>query len=202
MNTQSIVPEQPHHLVVRGNNKRRVFSYPRDYRAYFELLSRALRATGCELHAACLMSNHIHLLVTPPDRQAIPRLLENVNQPYGLLRNAQRNATGKLFDRRYYCQAIENIAEQGIVTCFIERNPQHAGIAEDGEDYRWSTHRLSSGSDEPSEWWSERWRPTPWYESLASTPKARADEYRRVYQRYLEQGIEPEPPEGGWPLGA
>jgi len=41
------------------------FLQEQDYRFYLEALREAAQQAGCRVHAYVLMTNHVHLLVTP-----------------------------------------------------------------------------------------------------------------------------------------
>ena len=69
-------------VVQRGNNRRAVFFEDSDYRAYLDWLKKGARHYGVAVHAWCLMTNHVHLLVTPQVRQAVPRLLAYLGRHY------------------------------------------------------------------------------------------------------------------------
>jgi putative transposase len=55
----------PVHITHRGNNRQRCFYAESDYAFYLFHLRRLLPHAQCRLHAYCLMSNHVHLLLTP-----------------------------------------------------------------------------------------------------------------------------------------
>ncbi len=60
------LPGVPIHLVQRGQNREACFFTDEAFLAYREWLGDALKKTGCTLHAYVLMTNHVHLLLTPP----------------------------------------------------------------------------------------------------------------------------------------
>ena len=66
----------PHHIVLRGNNRRRLFSYPRDYLFFLGLMSAQLIRSDVGMHALCLMPNHVHLLATPFKEDAFGEIRE------------------------------------------------------------------------------------------------------------------------------
>lgn len=90
-----VVPGRPHHVVIRGNNRRRLFSYSSCYRRFLRYLADALRHTGCRLHALALMTNHVHLVITPPDAAALSSCVKRLAQRYAVQRNARFAASGK-----------------------------------------------------------------------------------------------------------
>ena len=60
-----ILPGQPQHVIQRGNNRQLIFTKERDYAFYLEKLMSAACEHGCQIHAYILMTNHVHLLVSP-----------------------------------------------------------------------------------------------------------------------------------------
>lgn len=73
----------PQHVVQRGNNRLPCFFDTADYRCYLTNLRAAAQRTGCAVHAYVLMTNHVHLLVTPTTVSAVSRRMQ-------MLRNGVR----------------------------------------------------------------------------------------------------------------
>ncbi|AJP48919.1 hypothetical protein PG1C_11755 [Rugosibacter aromaticivorans] len=65
----------PLHILWRGHNCEPCFLGEEDYQAYLYWLGEALRKEHCALHAYALMTNHVHLLITPQQAEAVPRLI-------------------------------------------------------------------------------------------------------------------------------
>lgn len=61
----------PVHVVQRGNNRQEVFYDEQDHRAYLRWLKEGAQRYGCAIHAYVLMTNHVHLLMTPEHEGAI-----------------------------------------------------------------------------------------------------------------------------------
>ena len=55
----------PSHVMTRGNNRSTCFFSERDYRRYLDFLVDACARYRVALHAYVLMTNHVHLLMTP-----------------------------------------------------------------------------------------------------------------------------------------
>ena len=55
----------PLHIVQRGHNREACFFCEEDYQSYLHWLGEALTRERVQLHAYALMTNHVHLLVTP-----------------------------------------------------------------------------------------------------------------------------------------
>ena len=59
------LPGIPAHVVQRGNNRQATFFCEDDYRFYLHCMAGAARRYGVAIHAYVLMTNHVHLLMTP-----------------------------------------------------------------------------------------------------------------------------------------
>jgi putative transposase len=69
------LPEQPLHVIQRGNNRQPIFFDGSDYARYRDWLAEAAAEYGCAVHAYVLMTNHVHLLVTPETAESLPRVI-------------------------------------------------------------------------------------------------------------------------------
>ena len=59
----------------RGHNLEPCFFAEEDYSSYLYWLGEALKEAGCALHAYVLMTNHVHLLLTPQKADTVPKLI-------------------------------------------------------------------------------------------------------------------------------
>ena len=72
----------PLHIVQRGHNREACFFCDEDHHAYLHWLSEALKKESCTLHAYVLMTNHIHLLITPERAETVPPLIIALGRRY------------------------------------------------------------------------------------------------------------------------
>ncbi|WP_240224804.1 transposase [Rheinheimera hassiensis] len=72
----------PCHVVQRGNNRQACFYCDDDFGFYMQSLNEALKRYQVELHAFVLMTNHVHLLMTPQDSEGISRVMQSVGRDY------------------------------------------------------------------------------------------------------------------------
>ena len=59
------LPGVPLHIIQRGNKRAACFFATKDYGCYLHHLQHLCQAEGVVLHAYVLMTNHVHLLLTP-----------------------------------------------------------------------------------------------------------------------------------------
>jgi REP element-mobilizing transposase RayT len=67
-----VIPDQPQHVILRGNNRAEIFWADADYSFYLEKLKLACDKRECSVHAYVLMTNHVYLLITPTKAWAKP----------------------------------------------------------------------------------------------------------------------------------
>ncbi len=91
----------PFHIVQRGHNRDACFFGEDDYVSYRYWLAEALKDTGCALHAYVLMTNHVHLPLTPPSGEAVSRFIMALGRRYVQYINKTYGRTGTLWSSRY-----------------------------------------------------------------------------------------------------
>ncbi len=84
----------PCHVIQRGNNRQACFAAEEDYHAYLGWLREAAERYRCAVHAYVLMTNHVHLLITPEDKEGISRLMQLVGRRFVQYFNHQSGRTG------------------------------------------------------------------------------------------------------------
>src|ERR1700742_4087496 len=96
-----VVPGLPHHLTHRGNRRQPVFLRDEDYAAYRALLAEGCRAAGVSVWAYCLMPNHVHLILQPPEAGALHAALGEAHRRYTRLVNFREGWRGYLWQGRF-----------------------------------------------------------------------------------------------------
>ncbi len=130
----------PVHIVQRGNNRQLIFFDTADYRKYLGWLKEGSERYGCTIHAYVLMTNHVHLLATPGDADAVSRMMQYVGRRYVPYINHAYGRSGTLWEGRFKSNAIDT--EAYLMTCmrYIELNPVRAKVVEAPDDYPWSSY--------------------------------------------------------------
>ena len=130
-----------HHVIQRGNNRSAMFQVPDDYRLYLELLGNASRKCQVQVHGYALMTNHVHLSVTPSTAASLPQLMKRIGETYVRHFNKHYERTGGLCEGRYRASLIQD--ERYWLTClrYIELNPVRARLVTSPELYEWSSYR-------------------------------------------------------------
>jgi putative transposase len=105
----------PLHIVQRGHNREACFFCEEDYQSYLHWLGEALTRERVQLHAYALMTNHVHLLVTPATGASVPRLIMSLGRRYVQYINRTYRRTGTLWDSRYKSSLID--ADSYLLSC-------------------------------------------------------------------------------------
>lgn len=145
-----VVPDVPLHVTQRGNNRCAIFHSRADRALYLALLREGTTRARCALHAYVLMSNHVHLLITPSTATSIADLMHRVSLSYARYFNASYGRTGTLWEGRFKSAPIGS--ERYFLACsqYIEANPVRAGMVEHPAQHPWTSfHRNALGADDP-----------------------------------------------------
>jgi putative transposase len=171
----------PVHVVQRGNNRQAIFFEENDYRVYLDWLAEAAAAHGCAIHAYVLMTNHIHLLMTPADGQAISATLQAIGRRFVPYINHCYGRTGTLWEGRFRASPVQ---EEGyLLVCYryIELNPVRAGMVELPAAYPWSSYRANGlGNHSPLV------SPHAAYLALGANGPERQAAYRGLFAAHID----------------
>lgn len=159
-------PGIPHHIVTRGNNRRRLFSYRPDYERFVDYMHEAFIRHRLPLHQLSVMPNHAHLTTTPPDKDALSAAMQSCLQRYSRRRNDARGGSGKLFEERFWCSPLWTLDDVEKVTLYADANAMSAGIVQHPADHVWSTCAIHYGQPERTRIPMTIWTPSDWYLSL------------------------------------
>ena len=103
-----ILPGQAQHVIQRGNNRQIIFQADNDYLYYLEKLHAAAELHQCDIHAYVLMTNHVHLLVTPHTEEGLGKMMQMLGRYYVQYYNHSYNRTGTLWEGRYKATLIDS----------------------------------------------------------------------------------------------
>ncbi len=172
----------PLHIVHRGNNRSACFLSDADYRFYLAHLEALARRFACFVHAYVLMTNHVHLLVTPSEADGASLLMKHLAQRYVQYVNRIYRRSGTMWEGRFKSSLVQT--QSYFLKCqrYIELNPVRAGMVAHPRDYPWSSYRVNGELLV-----SSLIRPHDCYVGLGETPEQRATAYRQLFQYQLDE---------------
>lgn len=169
------LPGVAQHVVQRGNARQACFFEAADYLCYLQALREAALRYACQVHAYVLMTNHVHLLLTPAATGAVARVMQAVGRRYVRHVNDSTGRTGTLWEGRYKASLVDS--ERYLLACYryIELNPVRAGMAASPGAYRWSSFAANgNGAHDPLV------APHAVYRRLGTTTEQRCVRYRAL----------------------
>ena len=195
-----ILPGIAVHVIQRGNNRSTCFHMDSDYQIYLLHLKELATKLSCQVHAYCLMSNHVHLLLTPPSADACIALMRNLGQRYVQYFNRRHDRTGTLWEGRFRSCVTES--RRYVLACYryIEMNPVRAGMVNGPASYPWSSYPANAGHR-----LQEMLVPHQEYLALGLEKQARYAAYRELFNDGLPQELLNSirgSTNGGYPLGS
>jgi len=175
-----VLPNQPQHVIVRGTNRADIFCADADYLFYLDKLQLASDKHHCKIHAYVLMSNHVHLLVTPKTEEGLSKFMQMLGRYYVQYFNDTYQRAGSLWEGRYKATLIDSA--EYLLTCmrYIEQNPVRAKIVAHAADYAWSSYAYNALGLA-----NELVRPHLEYVRLGDTPAVRETAYRRLFKHRI-----------------
>ena len=164
-----VIPNCPHHVTQRGNNRQDVFFVDDDRVTYLELLGEECAQHGVAIDGYCLMTNHVHLIATPRSKDSLAKGLGRTHFRYTQYVNRLHGRSGHLWQNRFYSCALDE-EHYWTAMAYVEQNPVRARLVRRPWSYRWSSAAAHCGRgrdrsgmldlDQWSEWlagndWSE-----------------------------------------------
>lgn len=134
------VAEGLYHVIQRGNDRQLIFFGDDDRRAFLNRLARCAADCACRVHAYCLMSNHLHLLVQT-SRPNLSVFGQQVFGGHALWMNRHHQRIGHLFQGRFTSRLVGEDPYLLQVSRYIHLNPVRARMVERPEEYPWSSMR-------------------------------------------------------------
>ena len=92
-----------------------------------------------QLHAWCVMPNHVHVLVTPLGANTLSSIVHSWKSFTANEANRQLGRSGRFWVPEYFDRAIRNERHFHVAAAYIEGNPVKAGLCETPEDWPWSS---------------------------------------------------------------
>jgi putative transposase len=195
-----ILPGVAVHVVQRGNNRVACFKQDSDYLVYLAHLRQLAEKYECSVHAYCLMTNHVHLLLTPESAGACTALMRDLGQRYVQYFNRRNERSGTLWEGRFRSCIVESA--HYVVACYryIESNPVRARMVEHPIGYLWSSYAANSGARA-----DPLVAPHAEYLALSMDADARRAAYRRLFEQAQDAPLIAairEATNGGYPLAS
>jgi len=132
---------QYYHLLNRANRGAEIFHEPGDYHAFIGLIGRAQDVVDLPVVAACLMPNHVHLVVHPRRSDDIPKWTRWLFTTHVRHYHEKYRTTGRLWQGRYKAFLAQDDHYLLTLMRYVERNALRKNLVDRAEDWRWGSLR-------------------------------------------------------------
>ncbi|HET7363045.1 MAG TPA: transposase [Burkholderiales bacterium] len=141
-----ILPGVALHIYQRGNDRKACFREDSDRLVYLSNLAELCKRWECALHAYCLMTNHVHLMLTPANEDGPASLIRDLGRRFVRYFNERYGRTGSLWEGRFHSCLLDS--GRYVLGCqrYIDLNPVRAGMVSSPGAYRWSSYAGNSGA--------------------------------------------------------
>ncbi|GFO71752.1 putative transposase [Bathymodiolus japonicus methanotrophic gill symbiont] len=141
---RTVFPDVPHHITQRGNRREDVFFTDEDRQLYLEWLLFYSQKHNVDVLAYCLMTNHVHLVLTPHSEDGLQKVLKPLHMRYSQYVNKIKGWRGHLWQGRFFSSPLDDAYTWSTIR-YVERNPVQAGMVEQAEKYYWSSAAAHCG---------------------------------------------------------
>jgi len=170
------LPDIPLHIIQRGNNRQPCFNTEKDYAVYIDKLREYATQFQVAIHTYVLMTNHVHLLVTPTTENGASQMMQSLGRYYVRYFNKRHRRSGTLWEGRFKTSLVDSDLYFLIVSRYIEINPVRAKMVNHPSDYIWSSYHFN-GLMKPIKLLT----PHPLYLGLGTTKELRAKRYTALF---------------------
>ncbi len=175
-------PGALYHVIFRGNAGQSIFFSEADRCRLFLLLQEGTCRFGYRVHAFCLMSNHIHLVLQAGD-VPLSKGMQNLAFRFTRWINLRERRSGHLFQGRYKAILVDADGYLLELVRYLHYNPVRAAMVTAPCGYRWSSHRAYLGDEKLP------WLTTDFVLALFGIGMPQA---RRAYVAFMAAGAEEE----------
>jgi REP element-mobilizing transposase RayT len=168
-----------YHVILRGNARQDIFFDDEDRCRFYLLIQEGTERYRHRIHAFCLMSNHIHLLVQVAD-VPLSRIMQNLSFRYTRWANWRQGKSGHLFQGRYKAVLVDADEYLLELVRYLHLNPVRAGMTKDPFEFPWSSHRAYCGKED-----------IPWLctDLTLSAFGRRGDTVRNNFRKFVREGL-------------
>ena len=173
------VPGGLYHIVLRGNARQDVFFTPADRHYFYGLLGEGVTRFGYRVHAFCLMTNHLHLVLQMGQKELSPGI-QNLSFRYTRYLNTRLKRVGHVFQGRFQAYLVDENRYGLALIRYIHLNPVRAKMVRSPDAYAWSSQRAYLGTEDLP------WLTTDW---VLGQFGSRASVARQRFAAFVESGL-------------
>lgn len=173
------------HVTTRCNNQNFYFQEDEDFAEYLKIIERAREKYGFKLHAYCLTSNHVHLLISTPIEDNLSKLMQYINGQYAKNYNRRHKKIGHFWGGRFHSTIIESENQLLNTIFYIELNMTRNGVTKHPKDWKWSSYNQHAKGEGPIS--------IDFHQIYIALGNARKERYKRyvnmINEKIIDKGL-------------
>lgn len=126
-----------YHVILRGNNRQNLFNEDQDRLFFIKRIKKYSEELGIEVHAYCLINNHVHILIGNANK-GMSLFVQKLANSYVFYFNRKYDRCGHLFQGRFKSEVILDDAQFKTVYRYILQNCEKAKLGK-VDQYRWNS---------------------------------------------------------------
>lgn len=174
----------PQHIIQRGNNRQVCFASEQDMAVYANFLEEYAQQYSVSIHAWVFMTNHVHLLATPNDVEAISNMMQALGRRYVRYFNREYQRSGTLWEGRFKSSLVQSETYSLQCQRYIELNPVRANMVSDPADYVWSSYQSNALGKKIA-----LYSPHDEYLRLGKNAEQREEVYRSLFRAHVDDKL-------------
>lgn len=138
-----------YHAMNRANGRLGIFKKPLDFIAFENILAEGIERFEMRVCGYCIMSNHWHMLLWPPEDDTMPRFMHWITVTHARRWHMAHGTTGigHIYQSRYKSFPVQSNGRYLKVLRYIEANPLAAGMVQAAGEWPWSSFACRFGGD-------------------------------------------------------
>ncbi len=146
---RAIVAEHCYHVINRANQRAKIFRCEGDYKAFLSVLAEAQDRFALPILAACVMPNHLHLVVRPRTNVDVARFTHWAFTTHVRRYHKVHSSTGRLWQGRFKAFLIQQDHHLLTVMRYVERNALRAQLCARAEGWAWGSLNWRGAVSQP-----------------------------------------------------
>jgi putative transposase len=133
-----LVQNAQYHVVARANRQEFIFSSEAMKELFLTVTKRAKKKYRFSITNFCIMSNHIHFLITPKHGENLSKIMQWILSVFAILYNKLYGIKGHVWYDRFKSKIIDGLRQFLQTFTYIAENPLQANLCTHPCRYRYN----------------------------------------------------------------
>jgi len=136
--TRFLVTGATYHVVARTNRQEFILEDEHSKTLLLRTIAEAKKKYRFAVTNICIMSNHVHLMITPGNEDSLSRIMQWILGVFAQRFNRSHSLRGHVWYDRFRSTVLSSITHYVNTFLYIAKNPVRAGIVNSPWQYRFN----------------------------------------------------------------